>query len=439
MAGQGLADLLSGAAGAPVNRQGLNAFVANSQATNGLRSAQTEEALLNAQRAQDEQTAAGQLEDAFVKSGARPADAHLMAVAAKMHSGSAVNAMDMFKAYNATVLGDPSKLNTPDQTAAAQAISGKLEGPQNLPNNFSLPAGVTPPTMGQSPQGVAQTADTQSQTALRGAQKVQVGALTGLDIARAEDEHAKATNATSLSSLGPAAIDEGARVTMADPNKMSTYAGFGASGQKNKDAINNRRAQMLNDAGMTPDDMIRQRAITKASVGAAGQAAKQRQVLDAYMPLVKANGDRILQLLDQVDAAGSAGVDEPIVNGFERMLGRKLNSDDLTELHSVFTSYQAEIARLLASGPTMNGVVSDNSRELLGSMAPETMSSSGARRVINRIGIETDIRRQGVQHSLEEAAGAQLPVISTPRAAAPSGGTPPAGKGGAPAGLTLLN
>lgn len=168
--GQGLADLLSGAAGAPVNRQGLNAFVANSQATNSLRSAQTEEALLNAQRAQDEQSAAGQLEDAFMKSGARPADAHLMAVAAKMHSGSAVNAMDMFKAYNATVLGDPAKLNTPDQTAASQAISGKLEGPQNLPNNYSLPAGVAPPTVGQSPQGAAQSADTASQTALRTAQ-----------------------------------------------------------------------------------------------------------------------------------------------------------------------------------------------------------------------------------------------------------------------------
>jgi hypothetical protein len=168
--GQGLADLLSGAAGAPVNRPQLNAFVANSQATNSLRSAQTEEALLNAQRAQEEQNAAGELEDAFVKSGARPSDAHLMAVAAKMHAGSAVNAMDMFKAYNATILGDPSKLNTPDQTAASQAISGKLEGPQTLPNNYSLPAGVAPPTVGQSPQGAAQTADTQSQADLREAQ-----------------------------------------------------------------------------------------------------------------------------------------------------------------------------------------------------------------------------------------------------------------------------
>ncbi len=439
MAGQGLADLLSGAAGAPVNRPHLDAFVANSQATNGLRSAQTEEALLNAQRAQDEQVASGQLEEAFIKAGARPADAHLMATAAKMHTGSAINAMDMFKAHNATILGDPSKLNTPDQTAAAQAISGKLEGPQNLPNNYSLPAGVAPPTVGQSPQGVAQTADTQSQTALRGAQTIQAKAMTGLDVARAEEEHAKAGQA-STSGLAPYALDEAAKVTMADPSKMSGYAGYGASGQRNKDAINNRRAQMLNDAGMSADDMIRQRAITKASVGSAGQAAKQAQVLDAFMPLVKANGDRILQLLDQIDATGGGGIDEPIVNGFERMVGRKLNSDDLTELHSVFTSYQAEIARLLASGPTMNGVVSDHSRELLGGMAPETMSSHGARRVLNRIEVETNIRRQGVQHSLEEAAGAQLPVISTPRAGAgPAPAATGGGGGGAPAGLTLVN
>lgn len=168
--GQGLADLLSGAAGAPVDRPKLNAFVANSQAINGLRSAQTDEALLNAQRAQDEQIASGELEDAFVKSGARPADAHLMAVSARMHAGSAVNAMDMFKAYNASVLGDPSKLGSPDQTAAQQAIQGKVAEPVSLPNNFTTLAGTPPVIPQQSPQGVAQTADTQSQTDLREAQ-----------------------------------------------------------------------------------------------------------------------------------------------------------------------------------------------------------------------------------------------------------------------------
>jgi hypothetical protein len=168
--GQGLADVLSGAAGAPINRPQLNAFVANSQATTSLRSAQTEEALLNAQRAQEEQIASGQLEDAFVQSGARPSDAHLMAVAAKMHAGSAINVMDMLKAYNASVLGDPSKLGTPDQTAAQQALSGKVAEPVALPNNFSTQPGAAPVNPQQSAQGAAQTADTQSQADLREAQ-----------------------------------------------------------------------------------------------------------------------------------------------------------------------------------------------------------------------------------------------------------------------------
>jgi hypothetical protein len=57
-----LGDFLAGVGGAPVNRPGLEAFVANSQSSNMLRSAQTEEALLNAQNLRDEQDAKGRME-----------------------------------------------------------------------------------------------------------------------------------------------------------------------------------------------------------------------------------------------------------------------------------------------------------------------------------------------------------------------------------------
>lgn len=58
----GLGDMLAGIGGAPVNRPALSAFVANSQATNGLRTAQTEEALLNAQNTRDEMAAKDRVE-----------------------------------------------------------------------------------------------------------------------------------------------------------------------------------------------------------------------------------------------------------------------------------------------------------------------------------------------------------------------------------------
>lgn len=398
--GQGLADLLSGAAGAPVNRPALNSFIATSQAKNGLVSAQTQDAMIKASQAQEQMQAWDNIKTSLMANGARESDAQLVRdaiVGANDHN--AINAENMLKASNAAVLSNPGLLGTSAQTAAQQGIQGKVAEPVALPNSFTQLPGTPQVNAQQSPQGAAQTAQTR--------------ALTGLDVARAEDEHAKAKNAMSASTLSPAGLDEAAAVTMADPSKMSTYAGYGASGQKNKDAINNRRAQILNAAGMTTDDMIRQRAITKASVGAAGQAAKQMQTLDAFTPLVKANGDRINQLLDQIDATGGGGgVDEPIINGFERMVGRKLNSDDLTELHSVFAAYQAEVGRLLAAGPSMNGVISDHARDLVNGMAPETMSSTGARRVLNRIDTEIGIRHQGVVNSLNEAAAAQLPVIS---------------------------
>lgn len=113
--------------------------------------------MLNAQRAQDEQIAAGQLEDAFIKAGARPADAHLSAVAARMHAGGAVNAMDMFKAHNAMTLGDPSLLGTPDQTAAQQALSGKVAEPTAVPNTYTTLPGAYQPQVQQTPAGEAET------------------------------------------------------------------------------------------------------------------------------------------------------------------------------------------------------------------------------------------------------------------------------------------
>jgi len=317
-------------------------------------------------------------------------------------------AMGMFKLG----YGDPAS-----QVAGQQMAQGKVAGPITQPTNYfplaAPPGGSALQAPEQSPQGAAQTAQTK--------------AVSVKDIADAEAAHSRAVNQTSgASALDPGTVDMAARVVMADPMKMNSYAGFGNAGQANKNAINNKQAALLTAAGMTPEDMIRQRAIGKASIGGAAQAAKQAETLDAFMPLVKANGNRISQLLDQIDAAGGPP-DEPIINGFSRMLGRNLGSDDLAELHSVFTAYQMEVARLLTAGPSMNGVISDHSRDDVKGMAPENMTSSQARRVLNRIDLETGIRRQGVQSALEGAANAQLPVISGPS----TGGPPPPAAAGA--------
>ena len=429
---QGIFDTLAGIGGHTVDRTTLNNYVANAQANNGLRSAQTELALVNAQKGVEEEQAADQLEGAFVGAGMKPSDAHLAAVSARMHAGSAENALNMFKAFqegtkaSATqTLGDVSQIGTPAQTAAQQALQGKVAEPVSVPNTYSILPGQPMPQVHSTAMGEAKLAET--------------NALTGDDIARAEQSHATTKNLLAAGVNGgmtPEALHTAAAVVMADPSKMSQYSGFGPTGQIMKTAINNEIARQLNAANMTPEDMITQRAVGKASVSSAAQAAKQLQTLDAFTPLIQSNGNRIVQLLQQV-SSDPASSNLPIVAGMERAAGRQLGSNDLAELHSVFGTYQNEVARLLAAGPSMNGVLSDKARGDVQAMAPENMTASQALRVINRINTEIGLRHQGVQGSLESAAHAQLETTAqpgagsnapnaAPAAAVPAGGTPSA-------------
>jgi hypothetical protein len=426
---QTLFDTLAGSFGHGVDRPQLNAFVANSQASNGLRTAQTDEALNNAQLQQEELQAHSRLKDSLLNlkdDAGNPmhtpsqADLVLNTMLGKFGSYKDVE-QGLHQAMtnrNKDVLSNPNKLGTADQTAAQQGIQGKVAEPTALPNNFTTLPGTAPVNPQQSAQGAAQTAQTK--------------ALTGADIERAELEHAQALKASrpaGTGSLDPGTLDDAASVVMADPSKMSQYAGFGQSGQANKDGINNAISSKLNAAGMTASDMIRQRALAKASVGSAGAAAKQAETLDAFTPLVRSNGDRIMQILNTVNDDGG---DVPIIAGLERASGRAMGSDDLAELHSVFGTYQNEVARLLASSPTMNGVISDKARGDVQAMAPENMTTGQARRVINRINTEISLRRQGVQTALDSATGAQLPVTDAGRTSAtPGAGPAPAAPPGA--------
>ncbi len=156
-----LFDTLAGAAGHPVNRAGLNSYVATSQAQNGLRSAQTTEALLKAQSAVDEQDAQGKLEGALGSyfGAGHEAKAHAAATIMRSGYGNAQVALQAIqeaqKSGALDTLGDPNKLGTPEQTAASQVTTGKLAGLTDVHDNYAVPAGLPDPVVHQSPLGLA--------------------------------------------------------------------------------------------------------------------------------------------------------------------------------------------------------------------------------------------------------------------------------------------
>lgn len=170
-----LFDALAGAGGHPVNRPALNAFVANSQATNGLRSAQTDEALGKAQQMQDEVTASGQLESAlgdyFGGTTAAKSKAKAAATIMRGHFGNSSEALDALlknqQLENRTTLSDPNQLNSPNQTAAQQGVQGKVAEPVAVPDNYVALPGMAPPNVQQTPHGEAVTQNLQAQAGLR--------------------------------------------------------------------------------------------------------------------------------------------------------------------------------------------------------------------------------------------------------------------------------
>lgn len=166
----GLGDLLAGIGGNGPNRPALDAFVANSQANNAYRNAQTDQAFATARKTSDEaqaqedqRTARNSLSSKYTKMGLDP-DLAEVAAGATIAAGPNANpeqivgaALQVQKLRAGNTLGDPSQIGTPAATAAGQVMSGKPATAEPLSPNFQVPAGLPPPNQGQTPLAAAQT------------------------------------------------------------------------------------------------------------------------------------------------------------------------------------------------------------------------------------------------------------------------------------------
>ena len=172
---QSLFDTLAGGFGHGVDRPGLESFVANSQSINGLRTAQTEEALNNAQMQREEMAARAKLEDTLAGTLGpdgtpmfSPSQAHMAAqsfIAA--HGGKVADGIDAYiqmqKAHNTDVLSNPNNLGTPAATAAVAGLKGALPETQEVKPNYVVPPGLPAPVVHQTPDEAAKAALTTMQ------------------------------------------------------------------------------------------------------------------------------------------------------------------------------------------------------------------------------------------------------------------------------------
>jgi len=205
---QGLFDALAGASGHGIDRAGLNNFVATSQARNGLVSAQTQDALLKAQQAQEELEAHAKVSDqlADIYPDMKPSERELaksaLIGALGGSSETATKALGLFAAGH----GNPQQ-----QAMGLQQASGKPLDPAAVPNNYMAPPGgvYQNAPIQQSPQGAAQTAET--------------NALAGLNTHKNQDPAAfRAQVFGNTSPDGIAAITKAVQEGRLDPTRVNS-------------------------------------------------------------------------------------------------------------------------------------------------------------------------------------------------------------------------
>lgn len=180
--GQLLGDLLAGAAGAPINRPALDAYVTQGQAMVGLRSAQTEEALTRATKAQEEMRAGQQLEDALAAT-LGPTRARVAATVMRAGYGNASEALAALKTNQEIgfrdTLGNTELLGTPAQTAAQQGVQGKIAEPITVPKEYAVAPGAPSPNVQQTPLGESETTRNYADATLRHEQATNPSAFRG--------------------------------------------------------------------------------------------------------------------------------------------------------------------------------------------------------------------------------------------------------------------
>lgn len=228
----------------------------------------------------------------------------------------------------------------------------------------------------------------------------------------------KAANSPQEPTLSPDAVHDAVVDVLADPARMRQYASFGQSGQKIRTAINEQKSQTLRDLGMTEDQVVRQQAVAKAQIKSVGDLIPMQNAINAYETVAKGNGQRALELINKVNTTGV-----PLLNSAKRISEQATGNPDAAELMQVLQNYQTEAARIIAN-PRLTGQLTDTARKELENVIPANLTPAQAKRIIERLNFEFELRSRGIDQALTQAQSQMTPGYAP--ASSPAGAQAPA-------------
>lgn len=416
-----LGDILAGAAGAPVNRPAINAYIANGQAINGLRSAQTEEALINAQKAREEQDAAGQLEEALGKI-MPPSQARAAALMMQSHFGNSKDAMDALLANqllgNRATLGDPAQLGTPAQTAAQQGIQGKVAEPVAVPPNYTVLPGQPNPTVHVSPLGAALADQRNASANASNAKAAAAAAPMGM-------------NQSDIDVFGDRLYETGQMPALgmgASPLRQSILASAAARARGERQPVPAGQGT----GGTAAGNMNANAAYAAANKNAMSALQRQAGLVGAYEQTAGSNMDLAAGYIGKLDSTGS-----PLLDRALRQFDAGVAGDPDTQAAVLaLNTARSEYERVVSGASGAQGIT-DQARTEGQKMFPNGITSQQLPSVIAAAKADMANRVAGFTNQLKHTkdlianggdAAATAPMVTTPPAPNATPAAAPAAK-----------
>lgn len=221
------------------------------------------------------------------------------------------------------------------------------------------------------------------------------------------------------STLTGRALDLAAKQYLA----TGTMPSFGMQGQKQKEAVMNRAAEMQQSEGMTPTDVVFNQNEIKAGRQALGQIAKSQGMIMQYEDTAYKNADLALKAGDKVD--GRTGT--PVFNRW-LIAGRSAvgGSPDVARFNAANQTFVNEYAKVMSGGYGASAT-SDSARQEALSILNTAQTPDQYRAVVDQLKKEMNNRMEAMHHTRTFLEGQIRSAISGKKETTPSTGSLPPG------------
>ena len=188
--------------------------------------------------------------------------------------------------------------------------------------------------------------------------------------------------------------------------------------------IMRERTKLMQESGITAEDVVSGRAGFKADTASLNKITPQYDAITAFEKTAIRNGKILIELADKVDTTGI-----PVAERWIRAGRKAIGGDqDVAQFDAQMNLYRAEAARILTQ-PNLSGVLTDTARKEMEEVIRNSASAPQIRGVVNLLERDFNNRKETLEEQISAIRARMRGRVApgggdtTPSAPAPTAAT----------------